>query len=222
MTKLILAYAIVICVFPTQEMFAQNRLTYKLNQLAKSEGIQVFNREMALISEAGYEGIRLNPDLGEGVAWIKGVDFSNGTIEVDVRGKNEKQRSFVGVAFHGKGNSTYDAIYLRPFQFLEMNEELKKRSVQYVSLPDYPWRSLRENYPGKYESALNTPADPDGWVHMKIVIEAKTVSTFINGASQPCLVIEKVTGTKNGLVGFYVADVSGGDFANLTITKSNN
>jgi hypothetical protein len=206
--------------FSAVPVVAQKSQSFNLHELAGSKGINVYNRQMTLIEEKGYKGIRLNPDLGEGVAWINGIEFSNGTIEVDVRGKNEKQRSFVGLAFHGKDNTTFDAIYLRPFQFQEQNEELKKRSVQYISLPDHPWRTLRENSPGKYESALNSIADPNGWVHMKIVIKDKTVSAYINGASEPCLLVEKLTALKKGSIGFYVADVSGGDFANLTVIKS--
>ncbi len=219
MKKIFLISAVIQFIFSFSAL-AQKKQSFDLHKLVKEKGIDVYNREMTLIEEKGYAGIRLSPDLGEGVAWIKGVDFSNGTIEFDVRGKNEKQRSFVGFAFHGKNNTTFDALYLRPFQFLQQNEELKKRSVQYISLPDFPWRSLRESSPGKYESALNISADPNGWVHMKIVIKDKTVSTYINGAKEPCLVVEKVTDLKNGSIGFYVADVSGGDFANLTITKS--
>lgn len=218
--KIKFALTIAVLFFSSIPLVAQKSRQFNLHQLFKDNGIDVYNREISVIQEKGYEGIRLSPSLGEGVAWIKGIEFSNGTIEFDVRGSDEKQRSFVGFAFHGKDNATFDAIYLRPFQFLEQNEELRKRGVQYISLPAHTWRKLRENSPGKYENAVNSSPDPNGWVHVKIVIKNKTVSTYINGAKEPCLVIEKITDLKTGSIGFYVADVSGGDFANLTITKS--
>ncbi len=56
-----------------------------------------------------------NPDAG--IAWINDIRFSDGIIEFDVKGKNVLQQSFVGFAFHGSNDSTYDAVYFRPFNF---------------------------------------------------------------------------------------------------------
>lgn len=103
---------------------AQSGQPLNLHNLLDEKKITVSNRGLTLINETGYKGFRLSEELGEGVGWINGLEFSNGTIEFDVRGKNEKQHSFVGLAFHAKDDTTYDAIYLRPFQFLEQNQEL--------------------------------------------------------------------------------------------------
>ena len=158
---------------------------------------------------------------GEGVAWIKGVEFSAGILEFDVRGENVKQHSFVGIAFHGKDNNTFDAVYLRPFQFMEQDEVLRSRSIQYIALPEFTWRILREKYPKKYEGSIEPSPDPDSWIKVRVVIKGSTVSTYINGNKEPSMVVEKVNRISSGSVGFYVADTSGGDFANLTITKTN-
>ena len=206
--------------FFTFSVFSQNQITPDLHQLMKNGGIQVYNREASLIDEKDYPGIRLSKNYGEGVAWITSVEFSNGTIEFDVRGENVKQHSFVGIAFHGKNDSTFEAVYLRPFQFLEKDEVLRNRAIQYVSLPDFPWRTLREKYPSKFEHAIEPAPDPNSWVHVRIVIKDLTVTTFINGNTEPSLVVQRVAETKSGAIGFYVADTSGGDFANIAITKS--
>ncbi len=206
-------------VFTIISAFSQKPVEFDLHKLVKTKGIEVFNRELSLIDEKGFQGIRLSKDLGEGVAWLKGVEFSNGTIEFDVRGENVKQRSFVGIAFHGVDNATFDAIYLRPFQFLEQNEDLRSHGVQYISLPDFTWRTLREKFPNKYEHAADPAPDPNSWVKVRIVIKDAKVSTYLNGSKEPCLVVEKVTAVKTGSIGFYVADVSGGDFANIKITR---
>src|SRR3990170_33745 len=58
--------------------------------------------------------------------WMKNIDFKNGVIELDIRGKDVSGESFVGVAFHGIDNHTYDAVYFRPFNF--RNEERKDRA----------------------------------------------------------------------------------------------
>lgn len=205
---------------PAFSSFSQNAVVPDLHQLVKAKGVEVYNRKLTLITEGNRSGIRLSKDLGEGVAWLKGIDFSNGIIEFDVKGEDVKQHSFVGIAFHGRNDSTFDAIYFRPFQFREQDEILKSRAVQYISLPVHTWRKLREKSPGKYEHAISPVPDPNGWFHVRIVIKNSTVTTYINGNKEPSLVVEKVTAVKSGSLGFYVADTSGGDFANISITKT--
>lgn len=210
----------VVLLFLSVSAYSQNSRAIDLKGLAGNKGLEVYNRELSVINEPSHVGIRLSKDFGEGIAWIKGVEFANGILEFEVRGENVKQHSFVGIAFHGKNDSTFDAVYLRPFQFEEQDEVLKSRAIQYISLPVYTWRNLREKFPGKYEHSIEPPPDPNSWVKMRVVIKDATVTTYINGSREPSLVVQKVTQVKSGSVGFYVADTSGGDFANLVITKS--
>jgi hypothetical protein len=199
---------------------SQKAESIDLHQLVQQKGIGVYNRELSLINEPSHAGIRLSKDFGEGIAWIKGLEFSNGIIEFDVRGEDVKQHSFVGMAFHAKDNDRFDAIYLRPFQFREEDETLRSHGIQYISLPAFTWQVLREKFPGTYEQAVDPSPDPNDWVRVKIVINRSTISVYINGNKEPTLVVEKLTSLSTGAVGFYVADTSGGDFANLSITKT--
>ncbi len=192
-----------------------------LHAAAKQGNIEVYNRDLSLIDEPAHAGIRLSKAYGEGIAWLKGVEFSDGTIELDVRGEDVKQHSFVGIAFHGANDSTFDAIYLRPFQFKATADSLRMRMIQYISLPQHTWRKLRVRAPRVYEHSIEPAPDPSAWVHMRIVVQGDTISTYINGATEPSLVVKKVTQLLAGRVGFYVADTSGGDFANLKITTAN-
>lgn len=219
-TYVLSASAIGIVILLVASSFSSKPQVIDLHKLVKHKGIQVYNRQLTLLKEDAHRGIRLSKDYGEGVAWIKDIEFSNGTIEFDVRGENIKQHSFVGIAFHGQNDSTFDAIYLRPFQFKEQDQVLRSRSIQYVALPEFTWRKLREKSPGKYEHSIEPSPDPDSWVKVRVVVKGAMVSTYINGSQDPSLVIEKVSPISRGTVGFYVADTSGGDFANLTITKA--
>jgi len=200
--------------------FSQNPIVLDLHDEFKNKKVEVYNRELTLLNEASYKGISLSKAYGEGVAWLKGIEFSNGTIEFDVRGEDLKQHSFVGIAFHGQNDSTFDAVYLRPFQFKAEDTVLRNRSIQYISLPDFTWRKLREKSPYIYEDDIVPTPEPNAWVRMRIVIKDTTVSIYINGNKQPSMVVEKVTSVRAGSIGFYVADTSGGDFANITITKT--
>ncbi len=201
--------------------FSQNAILIDLHKEVMNKNITVYNRELSLIDEGPHSGFRLSKDAGERVVWLKGVEFSNGILEFDVRGEDVKQHSFVGIAFHGKDNVTFEAIYLRPFQFKAQDEVLKSHSIQYISLPDFTWRTLRDKFPNKYERAIEPSPDPNSWVRVRVVIKDSTISTYINGNPKPCMVVETASQIHSGALGFYVADTSGGDFSNLSITKTN-
>ncbi|HEX5171879.1 MAG TPA: family 16 glycoside hydrolase [Cyclobacteriaceae bacterium] len=200
--------------------FSQTVKVIDVHKAAKHKGLEVFNRDLTTIKDEGHSGIRLSKALGEGVAWIKGIDFSNGILEFEVRGENVKQHSFVGIAFHGKDHNTFDAIYLRPFNFDEPDEISRSHGIQYISLPDYTWRVLRAKFPNKYECEIDPAPNPEAWVRVRVVVKDSTITTYINGSEKPTLVVEKLTSRHHGAVGFYVADTSGGDFANLKITDA--
>lgn len=127
---------------------------YNLGELAKSNKIEVFNRKLDQAKAETPQALYLSSAANYGVAWITGVDFSNGTIELEIKGKNAPGQSFVGIAFHGQDSKTFDAVYLRPFNFQAAEPDHRSHAIQYVSLPP---SDLRKNYPGKYESALNPP-----------------------------------------------------------------
>ena len=64
---------------------------------------------------------------------LKGVNFKQGTIEVDLRGKDVLQ-SFPGICFHGVNTLTYDVVYFRPFNFEHPDTLRRNWSAQYMSM----------------------------------------------------------------------------------------
>jgi hypothetical protein len=130
------------------------------------------------------------------------------------------QQSFVGFAFHYRDEKTYEAVYFRPFNFANPDTARRWRAVQYIAMPDYPWEKLRETFPGKYENKVNPVPDPNGWFHVKIIVEGKKVSAYVNDAEKPSLEVEKLNNTVKGGVALWVGNNSGGSFANLTIAPS--
>jgi Domain of Unknown Function (DUF1080) len=168
--------------------------------------------------EKNKKGIKFSEEEGTGLLLLKDFTFSNGTIEFDVKGKNVLQQSFVGIAFHIQNDSTYDAVYFRPFNFKNPDAVRRKRSVQYISVPAYDWPKLRADFPGKYENKMNPVPDPGDWFQVKVVIENNKISVFVNENSLPCLVVNKLTAVKKGKVGLWVGNTSGGSFSNLVIT----
>ena len=186
-------------------------------QAIEPEGLKVFNRSVSSLSDGARKGVRLSEHAGDGVAYLQGVEFTNGTIELDVRGKDVPQQSFVGVAFHGVDGTTYDAIYFRPFNFRAEDPARRGHAVQYIAQPIYPWQKLRAEQPGKYERAIDPVPDPNAWFHVRVVVARPKVSVFVDDAKEPSLVVDQLSNRKKGLVGLWVGNNSGGDFANLKI-----
>lgn len=150
--------------------------------------------------------------------WAKTINFKNGTIELDIKGKDGNRDSFVGVAFHAIDNETYDAIYFRPLAF--RNQEKKDHAVQYIDKPDNDWDILREKHPGKYEHAIVPDTDPNSWFHVKIVIRYPGIKVYVNGSNEPTLEVEQIGKRKDGMLGLWV-DSEEGLFKNVTLTGAN-
>jgi hypothetical protein len=173
---------------------------------------QVVNRRAELREENGRKFVRFGKGIGEGAYWLVGSDFNEGEIEVDLRGKNIRGESFVGISFRGVDDHKFDTVYFRPFNF--QDAERRNHSVQYISSPDFRWQKLREETPGKYEAAIDPAPEPEDWFHARIVVESRTVSVFVNGSLKPALVVKELSDRKGGMIGLGGTNA---DYANLKI-----
>ncbi len=159
----------------------------------------VLNGGASVVTHLGRRAVRLTPDPaatgtdGSVFAILGGSELKDGTIEVAVAGAPRAgapadSRGFIGVAFHvAAGSDTSDLIYLRPTNG-EADDQLRRNhTIQYVSPPDYTWQRLRSESPGVYESHVDI--QPYVWTTMKIVIAGTTARLYVNGATQPSLVV---------------------------------
>lgn len=181
------------------------------------QDLQVFNRGITSVSDGARKGVHLDEKPGDGVAYLRGSELGNGTIEFDVRGKDVQGQSFVGVAFHGVDGTTYDAIYFRPFNFSTADSARHSHAVQYISHPTYTWQKLRTERPGVFERPVSPAPDPNAWFHVRVVVASPKVSVFVGDAKEPSLVVDLLSDRTQGLVGLWVGNGSGGDFADLKI-----
>ena len=179
--------------------------------------VAAFNRSVSSLSDGTKKGLRLSESPGDGVAYLRGIQFGNGTIEFDVKGKDVQGQSFVGVAFHGVDGTTYDAIYFRPFNFRTEDPARRSHAVQYISHHTYTWQKLRAERPGSFEQPVSPAPDPNGWFHVRVVVASPKVSVFVGDAKEPSLVVNQLSDRTKGLVGLWVGNNSGGDFADFKI-----
>ena len=148
---------------------------------------------------------------------MDGVEFENGTIEVLIRGKNNPGQSFVGVAFRGVDDETYDAVYFRPFNFVADNDLSRSHMVQYVSHPDHTWFRLREEHTDEYENIIADPPNPDEFFRARIVVSKPEVRVYAGDDTEPCLVVNELTDRTGGRIGLWMGNTSDGSFTDLVI-----
>lgn len=214
-------YIMIACI-ATGNMMAcgQTANQFDLAQLFKDNKLTVYNRDVTVETADSKTSLALSQELGEGLVWINGVMFSTGTIEIDLKGQDLFQHSFLGIAFHAQDDSTFEAIYFRPFRFRSTDGASRSHGVQYISLPVFTWQKLRADHPGLYENEVKPVPDPDNWFHVKIVVKEKEVLVYVNDAVTPSLQAPLLSDKANGRIALYTADQSGGTFANLVIQKN--
>lgn len=154
----------------------------------------------------------------KGIVWLKDVDFNEGTMDVDLRGKDVFLESFMGIAFHAADTGAYELIYFRPFNFRHADTLRRRWSVQYVSLPGYGWDVLRKAHPLMYENAVDPAPRADEWFHATIVVKDNWVTVYVDHSPKASLKVKMLRDRKGGMVGLWDDGLSG-DFANLIITK---
>ena len=179
--------------------------------------LKIVNREVTAL-QGSPAGVHLSAKADNGLAWIDGSDFAEGTIEVDVRGRDVPQQSFVGIAFHGKDDTTYEAVYLRPFNFRAADPVRHQHAVQYIAKPDYDWPRLRKEFPEEFENPVDPSIVPTDWVPLRVVVKGATIQVYVGQVTSPTLEVRKLGQQDRGQVGLWVGNTSEGDFANLRIT----
>lgn len=156
---------------------------------------------------------------------IRGIEFSNGTIEVKVFSRLLKDapafaRGFIGVAFRiDELNSKYESIYIRPTNGRAEDQVRRNHSIQYYSYPDYKFDRLRKENPEQYESYSDMALNE--WINMKITVNGQEARLYLNDATQPSLVVKdmKHGAAVAGGIGLWVEVGTEGYFADLKVTK---
>jgi hypothetical protein len=151
-----------------------------------------------------------------GLALVEGLEFSEGTLEIDLKGKAKFAASFLGMAFAASDGKTFEAVYFRPFNFLRDDKALRTHAVQYVAWPDHTWEKLRKGKPGEYEAAVKPVPDPAGWFHARVEVTKQKVRVWVDDAKEPCLVVDRLGSRAKGRVGLWV-DSQEGAFRDLKI-----
>lgn len=180
--------------------------------------LRKINRDVTPV--AGGNGVRLTAHAGIGLVWIEGTDFANGTIEADVCGRDVAQESFVGIAFHRQDDETYEAVYLRPFNFRNSASDRRQHAAQYIALPGNDYDRLRARFPGEFEKAVDPSVAPAAWNRLRVVTRDGRVQAYVGNAESAALDVRALQTQRRGQLGLFLGNGSDGVFANLRIVRT--
>jgi hypothetical protein len=200
--------------------------------LNDSTKFELVNAGTKWVEYRGRHALKLAPLPGhehaqneELMAILADSDFKNGTIELDVSGARragyssaEDERGFkgmIGVSFHIQGDKR-ETIYVRPENARLDDQVFRNRSTQYESIPDFPWNLLREQRPGVYESYVDL--EPGAWTKLRIEVSGTKARLYVNGATQPCLIVNDLKlGEARGKIALWSRVSTDAYFSNLRV-----
>ena len=154
-------------------------------------------------------------------AVVKDALFRDGTIEVDLAGQPvagavAAARGFIGIAFRVQADGRYEYIYLRPVNGRADDQVRRNHSTQYSAYPDFDFARLRREAPEKYESYVDL--QPGVWTKYKIEVEGSKARLYVNGAEQPCLIVNDLRlEPREGQIALWVGPGTEGYFSGLKI-----
>jgi hypothetical protein len=167
------------------------------------------------------------PDI-DTFAFVPGLDFHNGTIEIEVSGSPLPDappgaRGFVGVVFRVQttdGSFACEGIYLRPTNGRADDQLRRNHATQYFAYPGYDFARLRREAPGMYESYVDLI--PGEWTSVRIEVNGATAKLYVGDAPQPVLIVNdlKHGGDAHGSVGLYVDNGTDGHFRKLRVRRT--
>lgn len=178
------------------------------------------DRHVEKATDDSKKVLTFTPGPADGIMMLNDYQFSNGTIEVDIKGKNAMNQNFAGIAFLIEDDKKHDVVYFRPFNFMNADTVRRWHGVQYVSHPEYPWAKLRADTPLKYETKVHPVPNPDEWFHARITINGKSIKVYVDHSPTPTLEVEKLGTRTSGKIGFWAGPMTSVSFANLEITQA--
>jgi len=192
--------------------------------------LKLVNVKAEKVSFKGRKGVRVSDAAPAGLgdegrlAVISSTEFQDGIIEVDLTGEpgpqaSETARGFVGIAFRvAPDASRFECIYLRPTNGRAEDQIRRNHSVQYISVPGYPWHLLRKDFPEKYETYVDLVAGE--WTKVKIEVRGEKARLYVNGAQQPTFLVNDLKqGQSKGSIALWIGPGTVAHFSNLRISR---
>ena len=182
--------------------------------------------KLEAVEYKGRKAIRMTVrNEGEGLAMLRDAEFGDGVIEADVAVKmttppGVRNPGFIGIAFRSRPDARhYEMFYLRPGNAQAEDQAMRNHVVQYVESPDFDWYKLRRTWPWVYEA--HADIQPEIWTRIRIQVEGRRASLFVDGAANAALVVDGLKGEDlTGGVGLWGSPDQESYFSNVRVTHA--
>lgn len=136
----------------------------------------LFNRAASSVEYRNQQAVVFDSRPGAGLAWVEGLRFSVGKIDLNVAATPQD----VGIAFHVRSEREFDAICFHVGEEAQEEGASQRVVVQYHSTD--PGRNAN------HEAQFDLPYSQSGeWFKVRISISKEVISAFISGGNIPTL-----------------------------------
>jgi hypothetical protein len=152
------------------------------------------NRAASSVEYRNQRAVRIDSRPGAGLAWVEGLRFSVGKIDLNIAAVKQD----VGIAFHVRNEREFEAICFHVGNEAQHEGESQHVVVRYLST------GLDRDT--NHEARFDLPYSQSGeWFKVRITISKEVIAVFISGGNIPTLsVYASGGGGVYGSVGLWV------------------
>jgi hypothetical protein len=152
------------------------------------------NRAASSVEYLNQHAVRLDSRPGAGLAWVEGLRFSVGKIDLNIAAAPQD----VGIAFHLRNEREYEAICFHVGYEAQHEGESQRVVVRYISTG--PDRNAN------HEAQFDLPYGQSGeWFKVRTTISKEVIAVFISGGNIPTLSVDTSGGGEiYGSVGLWI------------------
>ncbi|HKQ92425.1 MAG TPA: hypothetical protein VJZ77_17330 [Blastocatellia bacterium] len=152
------------------------------------------NRAASSVEYRNQRAVRLDSRPGAGLAWVEGLRFSVGKIDLNIAAVKQD----VGIAFHIRNEREFEAICFHVGNEAQHEGESQPVVVRYLST------GLDRD--ANHEARFDLPYSQSGeWFKVRITISKEVIAVFISGGNIPTLsVYASGDGGVYGSVGLWI------------------
>jgi len=152
------------------------------------------NRAASSVEYLNQHAVRLDSRPGAGLAWVEGLRFSVGKIDLNIAATPQD----VGIAFHVRNEREFEAVCFHVGNEARHEGESQRVVVRYLSTG--PDRNAN------HEARFDLPYSQSGeWFKVRTTISKEVIAVFISGGNIPTLSVDNSGGDEvYGSVGLWI------------------
>jgi hypothetical protein len=152
------------------------------------------NRAASSVEYRNQQAVRFDSRQGAGFAWVEGLRFSVGKIDLNIAATPQD----IGIAFHVQSEREFEAVCFHVGNEARDEGDSQRVIVQYLSTDS--------DRNANHEAQFDLPYSQSGeWFKVRISISKEVIAVFISGGNIPTLSVDTSgRGAVYGSVGLWI------------------